>query len=124
MDGDLYRAFWLDSNPDYKGKIFTGHPGQMTRYGESKDGIEWTFPNLGLVEIGGSRDNNVILANLPPLLENFAPFLDTRPGVEASEKYKALAGYPGAGDKRGLTERGRGLFAFVSADAIHWTKKD
>ena len=29
----------------------------------------------------------------------------------------------GPGDKRGLEEAGRGLFAFVSADGIHWMKK-
>ncbi|MGE3779286.1 MAG: hypothetical protein AB7F89_19015, partial [Pirellulaceae bacterium] len=69
------------------------------------------------------RKNNVILARMPPLLSNFSPFLDARPGVPPEERYKALAGYPGPGDKRGTTEPGRGLFAFVSADGIHWTKR-
>lgn len=29
-------------------------------YGESKDGLKWTFPKLGLVEWRGSKDNNVV----------------------------------------------------------------
>jgi hypothetical protein len=73
--------------------------------------------------VAGSKENNVILAKMPPFLTNFMPFLDTRPDVPAAERYKALAGYPGGGDKRGTTEPGRGLFAFVSPDGIQWTKK-
>lgn len=30
-------------------------------YAESKDGVNWTKPNLGLVEYNGSRDNNLVL---------------------------------------------------------------
>jgi hypothetical protein len=43
--------------------------------------------------------------------------------VSADERYKALAGYPGTGDKRGLDKPGHGLFAFVSPDGIRWTKR-
>ena len=74
--------------------------------------------------MGGTRENNVILAKQPPLLTNFTPFLDARPGVKQGERYKALAGYPGPGDKRGLAKAGWGLFAFVSADGIRWTKRN
>ena len=122
-DGDLYRAYWRGTDPAYQGKQYTGHPGETVHYAESHDGHEWTFPKLGLHEVGGTRSNNVILANLPPLLTNFTPFLDTRPDVSPEERYKALGGYPGPGDKRGLQEAGRGLFAFVSGDGIHWTTK-
>ena len=30
-------------------------------YAESRDGIHWTKPNLGLVEYGGNRNNNLVL---------------------------------------------------------------
>ena len=122
-DKDLYRAWYRSSDPSYPGPYHTGHPGEIVNYAESRDGHEWTFPKLGLHEINGSRENNVILAKMPPFLTNFMPFLDTRPGVPDSEHYKALAGYPGPGDKRGTNTPGRGLFAFVSADGIHWTQK-
>lgn len=123
-DGDLFRAYWRGSDPNYTGKFYTGHPGETVHYAESRDGHEWEFPNLGMHEVGGTRENNVILARQPPFLTNFVPFLDSRPGVNPRERYKALAGHPGPGDKRGLEEAGRGLFAFVSADGIHWTKKN
>ena len=122
-DGDLYRAYWRGSDPSYTGKFHTGHAGETVHYAESRDGHEWEFPNLGMHEVGGTRENNVILARQPPFLTNFVPFLDTRPGVDPHERFKALAGYPGPGDKRGLEEPGRGLFAFVSADGIHWAKQ-
>jgi len=122
-DGQLFRAYWRETNPDYPGPFHTGHAGEMVCYGESRDGHEWTFPELGLHEIRSSRGKNVMLANQPPLLTNFTPFIDTRPGVKLAERYKALGGYPGPGDKRGKSELGWGLFAFVSADGIHWAKK-
>lgn len=123
-DGNRYMAYWRGSDKSYQGKIHTGHAGETVHYAESSDGHEWTMPNLGLHEVAGTRKNNVILANQPPFLTNFIPFLDKRPGVIPGERFKALAGYPGPGDKRGLKEAGRGLFAFVSADGIRWTKKN
>jgi len=123
-DGDRYQAYWRGSDSSFKGKIHTGHAGETVHYAESSDGHEWTFPDLGLHKVDRTYKNNVILAKQPPFLTNFTPFLDKRPGIDSSERYKALAGYPGPGDKRGLKEAGRGLFAFVSADGIHWIKKN
>jgi len=81
---------------------------EVTCYAESQDGITWTKPNLGLFEVLGTRENNVILAN-SRACHNFAPFLDTKPDVSPSERFKALGG-TGA----------PGLIAFVSADGIRW----
>ncbi|MBL8220615.1 MAG: hypothetical protein JNL62_15390 [Bryobacterales bacterium] len=77
----------------------------------SQDGKHFTRPDLGLYEFQGSRKNNLILANQPPYSSNFSPFIDTRPGVAADQRYKALAG----------TRKG-GLVAFQSADGIRWKK--
>lgn len=90
-----------------------GSSGEVTCYAESADGIRWEKPKLGLHEINGSKDNNVMLANLAPYTHNFAPFIDRRPGVPKEQRYKALAGL---GGKSG------GLSAFVSADGLHWQK--
>ena len=90
-----------------------GTSGEVTCYAESADGVKWTKPKLGLNEINGSKDNNVMLANLAPFTHNFAPFIDKRPGVAKEERYKALAGL---GGKNG------GLSAFVSGDGLHWKK--
>jgi hypothetical protein len=88
-----------------------GDPVERTEYFESRDGINWERPNLGLHEVDGSISNNVILANQPPFSHNFSPFIDTRPGVASDERYKALAG----------TQKS-GLVAFASADGVHWRK--
>ena len=117
-DGDLYRGYYRDVIPGYLGKRYSGHPGEITCYAESRDGHEWTFPSLGLFEVDGSRENNVILANQPPFSHNFSPFLDTRPGVAPAERFKALAGHPGYARK----EKAEGLHAFVSADGRVWKK--
>jgi len=82
------------------------HP-EFTCYAESRDGITWSRPSLGLFEFGGSRSNNIIFTD-KAVTHNFTPFKDLRPGVPPEERYKALAGGP--------------LFALKSADAIHWEK--
>jgi len=110
-DGDLYRAYYRVIDENVAGEKTDGTTAEYTCYAESKDGHEWTFPYLGIYEIKGTRDNNVILAELPPFTHNFCPFLDTRPGVEEKEQFKALAG-----------TRKSGLHAFISADGIHWKK--
>ncbi len=120
-DGDLYRAYYRDNDPGYDGPPFSGNPGEFTAYAESRDGQEWTYPNLGQFEINGTRNNNATLAGQPPFSHNFSPFLDTRPGVNPDERYKALAGHP----RRGRPDRPDipdGLYAFVSGDGIRWNR--
>jgi hypothetical protein len=106
-DGETYRLY-------YRGlpKVNNDGPDDVvTCYAESKDGIHWKKPDLGLFEIQGTKQNNVILANDEPSTHNFSPFLDTRPNVPADERYKAIAGL-----------KSSGLLAYVSPDGIHWKK--
>ena len=110
-DGDRYRAYYRDYLPGYSGSLKSGNPGEITCYAESDNGHEWTFPDLDVVDVKSRRGRNVVLHE-PPFCHNFTPFLDTRPGVAADQKYKGLAGLHGTG----------GQFAFVSADGIHWRK--
>ncbi len=87
---------------------------RYTCYAESDDGIKWTRPDLGILEINGSKQNNVLLSD-GSFSHNFTPFIDNRPGVDPEARYKAVAGDYGSG----------GLYAFASADGIHWrTLKD
>lgn len=107
-DAGKYRMYYRGAplmGPD-------GNDGELTCYAESADGIAWTRPNLGLFEIMGTRENNVILAHTPPDSHNFVPFIDTRPGVPFSERYKAVAG----------VDNKTGLLGFVSEDGIHWRR--
>jgi hypothetical protein len=106
-DGPLFRLY-------YRGVPTAGRdgsPSEVTCCAESSDGITWRKPNLGLFEVHGTRENNVVLAGQAPFSHNFAPFIDTRPDVPASERFKALAG---------TSEKG--LFGFVSADGLSWRK--
>lgn len=107
LDGDVVRMY-------YRGLPSAGKDGsdaEVTCYAESRDGVHFEKPNLGLYEAYGTKENNCILAGQPPFSHNFAPLLDTRPGVPAEERFKALAG---------TSETG--LVGFVSGDGIHWRR--
>lgn len=101
----------------YRGRPLTGYGDndpraqEVTCYAESKDGITFTRPNLGLIAFGGTKENNAILADIGAVTHNFAPFLDTRPGVPKTERFKGVGGSSGSG-----------LIAYVSEDGIHFRK--
>jgi len=106
-DGSVYRLY-------YRGLPTAGKDGsaiETTCYAESKNGINWSKPNLELFDVLESNQNNVILAGDPPFSHNFSPFLDTKPGIPAEEKFKAVAG-----------TKKTGLYGFKSPDGIHWKK--
>ena len=88
-----------------------GSAAEVTCYAESADGITWYKPHLGLFEVHGTRNNNVVLADQPPFSHNFSPFDDKKPGDDLDRRYKALAG-----------TRETGLHLFVSPNGIHWTR--
>ena len=137
-DGDQYRMY-------YRGDKIPGlhwrddgwgvyHANEVTRYAESSDGYHWTEPDLGLYEIEGIPEGNVVLADEFLVTHNFSPFIDERPGVSAEERFKALGGgrYPAANwggwptaDRRAelRSKYGPGgLYAWGSADGVHWHK--
>jgi hypothetical protein len=98
----------------------------MTCYAESRDGHDWTQSKLGLVEINGSRENNLIL-RAAPFSTNFSPFLDDRPGVPADQRFKATAGLSDHAVKHAQNAKPGeaagikgGLYTFASPDCIHW----
>jgi hypothetical protein len=112
-DGDLYRMY-------YRGlQIKDGKPAhrEVVCYAESRDGVQWTRPDLGIVEFDGSTDNNIILDGLGS--HNFTPFLDRNPECLPEAQYKAI----GRGQR--TLDAGSGsvhkLFAFQSPDGIHWS---
>ena len=93
---------------------------QVTCVAESTDGIRFTRPTLGLIEAGGTKDNNVIWRGVES--HNFSPFVDANPRAQPEERFKALGGVkqPGKNWHQGATPGG--LYAFTSADGIHWKK--
>ena len=93
---------------------------QVTCVAESTDGIHFTRPKLGLIEAGGTKDNNVIWRGVES--HNFSPFLDANPKAKPDERYKALGGVKEPGKNWHQGETPGGLYAFASADGIHWKK--
>jgi hypothetical protein len=110
QDGDRYRMYYRGSEQALKDDP-PPHPSVMC-YAESTDGIHWEKPDLGLVEYGGSRDNNIFYAG--PCAEAFVPFVDANPDCRPEGRYKALGTGP---DETGHLA----LYAFRSPDGIHWS---
>ena len=82
QDGELYRMY-------YRGSHHKPAHEEVTCYAESKDGITWTKPNLGLFEFDGSKENNIVWNGIGT--HCFTPFKDSNPAASQDAKYKALA---------------------------------
>lgn len=109
-DGDLYRAYYRGSHWDEVAKK-AAHP-EVVCYAESKDGIHWTKPELGLCEFNGSKQNNIVWDGIGT--HCFAAFKDTNPDCAEDARYKGIA--------RGRPTGEKGLYIFKSPDGIHWTR--
>lgn len=108
-DGERYRMYYRGSKLGVEGKrLIAG--AEVYCYAESKDGVEFRKPELGLFEHDGSKRNNIVWRGVGS--HNLAPFLDTRPDCPAASRYKALGGIASQG----------GLFAFHSPDGVHWSR--
>ena len=103
QDGKLFRMYYRGTHYDPGGHSTKR---QVVCYAESRDGINWERPDVGLVNYQGSTRNNVIWEGYGS--HNFTPFRDPNPKCREGEQYKALGSH------------GRALYAFKSADGIHW----
>jgi len=110
-DGDRYRMYYRGADEVYTPDSYKATHREVYCYAESKDGIHWTRPDLGLFEFNGSKKNNIVRDGLGG--HNFTPFKDSNPDAKAGALYKALA--------YGTTKAGQGLYAFKSADGIRWS---
>ena len=59
-------------------------PHNVICYAESKDGVHWSRPELGLIEFNGSKKNNIILSGVVAL-QAFVPFRDDNPDCKPQE---------------------------------------
>ena len=84
-------------------------------YAESKDGINWVKPSLGLVEIDGSTDNNVIIESIP---DNITVMKDENPNCPPDMKYKAVMSMVETDYRDGNRSNVLGLS--VSSDGINF----
>lgn len=95
-DVDRFRAWYL---------AWGKHIGQSSFicYAESKDGLQWEKPNLGLHPFDGSDETNIVIPNVT---SNTTVLYDPR-DPNPSHRYKAVI-------------RGGGTRGYVSPDGIHW----
>jgi len=112
-DGDIYRMYYFTGNCAYT-KEGTKSSKHRYCYAESKDGIQWTRPNLGLFDHNGSKDNNIVWDG--PLANNFAPFRDENPNCAPDARYKAMCMV-----KTGPGGFDNALVPCKSPDGIHWS---
>ena len=101
---------------DHDGKIWMvktpGYGSDVGRYRLmiSADGIDFTAPDLGLIEDAGSKHNNIIITHTPSW-GGF--FKDTNPNAHPEEKFKAAAWVAQ-----------RGIYLYMSPDGIHWRRNE
>jgi hypothetical protein len=107
-EGPKYRMYYRGSHYSYLGGKDRPNTPDLYCYAESPDGIRWTKPELGLFAWNGSKRNNIVWEGVGS--HAFVPFRDTNPKCAADAPYKAL----GVGGGK------HGLYAFKSADGIHW----
>jgi hypothetical protein len=103
QDGKLIRIYYK-TDPAYPAKST-----QAICVIESTNGIDFVRPDLGLYEINGSKENNVVWRK-GASGHNFTPFKDPNPAAPADQRYKAIAYHPNGG----------GLGAYGSSDGINW----
>ena len=113
-DGPRFRMYYRGTQVRDRKLL---HP-EFTCYAESHDGIHWQRPTLGLVEFNGSKQNNILLQGIGA--HNFTAFRDTNPDARPEARYKAVGrGVRTPDGKIGTVHQ---LFAFQSADGIHWQR--
>lgn len=80
-------------------------------YAESRDGIAWTKPNLGIVDYHGSKANNLVgLHRLEGVV-----FADPR--MPAAERYQYLT----TAKPPGNPDEPTGFYRYHSPDGLHWS---
>lgn len=81
-------------------------------YAESKDGIHWEKPSLGLLPFEGNWENNILLDETIAHYDSFFVFKDTNPDCPAEERYKGTA----------LHNDDHCLWCYTSGDGLHFKK--
>ena len=107
-DGAKFRMYYRGSHWNTKTK--KARHREVVCYAESKDGIHWTKPNLGLFEFNGSKKNNIVFDGIGT--HCFVAFKDNNPNCLPEARYKGIA--------RGRPTGKKGLYVFQSPDGIHW----
>jgi len=105
-EANIYRMYYL------AWKMLKGLP-IVVCYAESKDGIHWETPELGICEFEGSTANNIIVdKTMAGAIDNFMVFRDDNPACPSEERYKGIMVY--------YENDRKSLYAMFSPDGIHF----
>ena len=116
QDGKRFRMYFGSYHyVTTEGKLTEAHR-PYTCYAESRDGIHWTRPQLGLVTFEGSKQNNIVLSentikDIPVDPGHIAVFKDSNPLCPPGAKYKAII----------RSRQQRGLYALKSPDGLRFS---
>lgn len=92
----------------------------------SKDGVNWTKPNLGLIEYKASKDNNIVIDYSNPT--DIGSFIYDPRDPDPSRRWKAAIFHYDRGENpRWAKNAGQygdrsGVYAFYSKDGLDWGK--
>jgi hypothetical protein len=120
-DGGLYRIYYRGLHYRHGGtpaEALADHPWYLC-VAESRDGLRWERPEVGLFEFNGSKANNIVmtpesLAEIKGDPAHSATFLDSNPACPPEERYKTII--LGYGPEPGL-------YVLVSPDGYRWSLK-
>ena len=99
----------------------------------SDDGINWSKPNLGLVEVSGTAENNIVAledenGRLQPATTNLDFWLDTNPRAPQAERFKLVTyqtnGGPHTPGPNSGDDAVHTATFWVSEDGFRFRKKD
>jgi hypothetical protein len=109
-DGGRFRMWYFGRDP-------AGGDTGWVCYAESSDGLHWEKPELGIVEINGSRRNNVTNLSMEAASVVYHP-----EDPDPERRYKALGwvGYPATNQKWGTDRPRTAYYTAHSADGWHW----
>lgn len=116
-DRDIYRMYYKGWHIGFDKEHKKIQPSISTMcYAESRDGIHWHKPTLGLVEYKGSKDNNIVaidglVSGMRMVAGVMAITKDANPSAARDASYKAF----------GLSTKPKGIVPFKSGDGIKWT---
>lgn len=108
-DNGIYRMYYLSTwQKDPKtGKRWEDY---NICYAESRDGIRWMKPDLGLYPFGRCRHTNIIVPQKPDHLGDFSVIIDPNQPEGSPERYKGVCSCNGK------------LWCYTSSDGIRFTK--
>ncbi|NOX66444.1 MAG: hypothetical protein GXO85_11840 [Chlorobi bacterium] len=114
-EGDSLFKIWYQSY-NYDQPVETRTP---VLYATSKDGIEWTRPNLGIFEFQGSSENNIVLQNYGHHDLYSPSVIKDSSESDPNKRYKMIWwDFPLGGE--GYQDDG--MCVAFSPDGIHWKR--